>query len=422
LKKHRSPDNESATRGKSPADSNPSAAKGGGMAGKFESTPDVRLLGAQEFTGAGENARFPGAGAQDFRIYFAPEAHRAIHQHARETTSVEVGGVLVGHWGRDDDGPYVAVTDIIRCDAATSKSGEVTFTHEAWNVVNREMDTRFADLKIVGWYHTHPGFGVFLSERDRFIQEHFFGSPGQIAYVVDPLAETEGVFAWRGGKPALWPHFWIGDQICAAAAAEAETKNAPGRSPASAPQAAATPQERETFLSLASRAIMYLLVFLIGYLLADMRSGWERRMLVNGVVAHYGLWKAIRPGLGENLELAQSGLDSAAAAMKSLAADAEKAEGKEAEEKKKQWRELQMIVQNTRLLLGRIEDVYALSPEEEAVMAKAIADKLAELETAKKPASGGAKPVAKPAEKSKPAADKPASPQTKNTETKPAEK
>jgi hypothetical protein len=40
-------------------------------------------------------------------------------------------------------------------------------------------------------------------------------------------------------------------------------------------------------------------------------------------------------------------------------------------------------------VLGRIEEVYALSPEEEDVMRKMIADKLIELEAAKKPATDG---------------------------------
>ena len=43
---------------------------------------------------------------------------------------------------------------------------EVTFTHETWNKINAEMDSRFAHLAIVGWYHSHPDFGVFLSDRD----------------------------------------------------------------------------------------------------------------------------------------------------------------------------------------------------------------------------------------------------------------
>ena len=47
---------------------------------------------------------------------------------------------------------------------------------------------------IVGWYHTHPGFGIFLSNMDAFIHENFFSFPWEPAYVFDPQAETDGFF------------------------------------------------------------------------------------------------------------------------------------------------------------------------------------------------------------------------------------
>ena len=50
----------------------------------------------------------------------------------------------------------------------------------------------------MGWYHTHPDFGVFLSSHDLFIHRHFFGQPLQVAYVVDPIRQTRGFFQWRG--------------------------------------------------------------------------------------------------------------------------------------------------------------------------------------------------------------------------------
>ena len=108
--------------------------------------------------------------------------------------------------GRHDaSGPHAQASAYIRGEAASSKFAEVTFTHETWAHINEQMDTRYADLSVIGWYHSHPDFGIFLSERDRFIQEHFFAGPGQFAYVVDPVRKTEGVFVWKKGKPVLAP-------------------------------------------------------------------------------------------------------------------------------------------------------------------------------------------------------------------------
>lgn len=165
---------------------------------------------------------FPGGRNQEFRVFFAPEAHRQAHRHAEEDTSVEICGVLVGQWGADADGPFVAVDAVIRGQAAASKNVEVTFTHETWNRINHEMDSRFADRRIVGWYHTHPDFGIFLSSRDQFIQEHFFYDPGQIAHVIDPIRRIEGVFIWRNGSPSPIAHYWVGDQLRLGASASAD--------------------------------------------------------------------------------------------------------------------------------------------------------------------------------------------------------
>ena len=38
---------------------------------------------------------------------------------------------------------------------------------------NASLEREHPGLKIVGWYHTHPGFGVEFSEMDLFIQRIF---------------------------------------------------------------------------------------------------------------------------------------------------------------------------------------------------------------------------------------------------------
>jgi hypothetical protein len=94
----------------------------------------------------------------------------------------------------------------------------VTFTQDTWEHIYAVKDKKYASERIVGWYHSHPGFGIFLSEHDTFIHKNFFSSPGQIAWVYDPHSDEEGCFGWvderlerlsrvaildrRGGEPA----------------------------------------------------------------------------------------------------------------------------------------------------------------------------------------------------------------------------
>src|SRR3954447_8721170 len=92
---------------------------------------------------------FPVDPRSDFRLHISPAVRSGIQQHAKADTSVEICGVLIGNWHRDENGPYADVTDYIRCDSATSKSAEVTFTHESWAQINKEMDSRFQNARII---------------------------------------------------------------------------------------------------------------------------------------------------------------------------------------------------------------------------------------------------------------------------------
>lgn len=128
----------------------------------------------------------------------------AIERHALSDMSVELGGIVLGKECFDDETgePFVWITEAIEAKHYENTQASFTYTHDAWEEITRERDRRFPDLDIVGWYHTHPDFGVFLSSHDMFIQQHFFSQPLQVAYVVDPVRQTRGFFQWRDGQMA----------------------------------------------------------------------------------------------------------------------------------------------------------------------------------------------------------------------------
>jgi proteasome lid subunit RPN8/RPN11 len=120
-----------------------------------------------------------------------------IYRHIFGSADREVGGILVGRIAIDGGLPLV--TGAIPAISADEQRATLTFTQEAWAHVHRTLEREFPpDEQIVGWYHSHPGFGVFLSGHDLFIHKHFFSAPSQIAVVVDPQTQREGVFTWRG--------------------------------------------------------------------------------------------------------------------------------------------------------------------------------------------------------------------------------
>lgn len=124
------------------------------------------------------------------------EVVRQIRQHARSSSKAEVCGVLIGQ----DRDHRIDVAACIEGQNAEEAGAHVTFTQDTWEHIYAVKDQKYPEARIVGWYHSHPGFGVFLSDHDTFIHENFFSSPGQVAWVFDPQSDEEGCFGWVGGR------------------------------------------------------------------------------------------------------------------------------------------------------------------------------------------------------------------------------
>ena len=129
-------------------------------------------------------------------LRISSDVAREIRQHARSHNKTEVCGVLIGNEAE-------GVTSIEACIAganAAQGGTHVTFTQDTWEHIYKIKDRDYPDERIVGWYHSHPGFGVFLSEHDTFIHKNFFSSPQQVAWVYDPHSDEEGCFGWKGER------------------------------------------------------------------------------------------------------------------------------------------------------------------------------------------------------------------------------
>jgi proteasome lid subunit RPN8/RPN11 len=124
------------------------------------------------------------------------EVVRQMRQHARSQSKTEVCGVLIGSELKDT----VAIEALIPGLKAAQAGTHVTFTQDTWEHVYKIKDRDYPDQRIVGWYHSHPGFGVFLSDHDTFIHKNFFSAPLQVAWVYDPHSDEEGCFGWAGKR------------------------------------------------------------------------------------------------------------------------------------------------------------------------------------------------------------------------------
>lgn len=149
------------------------------------------------------------ANEKPLRVSFSRKAHANLVAHAKESVDAEVCGVLVGDVREENGATNVDVKAIIRGAAAREARAHVTFTHETWNHIHATLDKEYPDLQIVGWYHTHPGFGVEFSAMDRFIHENFFSGPTQVAYLTDPLSGEISLCTNADGGMQYATRFWV---------------------------------------------------------------------------------------------------------------------------------------------------------------------------------------------------------------------
>lgn len=132
----------------------------------------------------------------NFEIICPDDQMEKIEEHCFSETKIEVGGFLIGKISET----ATTVTQAVAAKHTVGQSTQLTFTHDSWNEIYAHMESLPSDEVLIGWYHSHPNFGVFLSEHDQFIQNNFFKSKGQITIVVDPVRGRRGWFTSVNGK------------------------------------------------------------------------------------------------------------------------------------------------------------------------------------------------------------------------------
>lgn len=162
---------------------------------------------------------------EDKNIYISQPVYKEIHKFTQNKTTNESGGMLIGNVIEEFGKTNIIVNGFIEAKHCEATPTTLKFTHETWEYVHKEMDKKFPGQKIVGWIHTHPNFGIFLSEYDKFIQENFFKEDYQIAYVVDPIQDIEGFYFWINGKIERCKGFYKFDKMGAKIESDIESKD-----------------------------------------------------------------------------------------------------------------------------------------------------------------------------------------------------
>lgn len=138
------------------------------------------------------------------QIYISSLALLKMLKHGRAGVPIEVMGLMLGDFVDDYT---VRVIDVF----AMPQSG----TGVSVEAVDPVFQTKMLDMlkmtgrqeMVVGWYHSHPGFGCWLSGVDMNTQQSFEQlNPRAVAVVVDPIQSVRGkvvIDAFRLINPQL---------------------------------------------------------------------------------------------------------------------------------------------------------------------------------------------------------------------------
>ncbi len=122
------------------------------------------------------------------KVFLSQSAYCLISLHSTSEMDDEVGGALVGLWcrDRDSDEQFVVVQHMLPARHTRQGSAYLTFTQDTIVQFHEDLEARHIGRRIVGWYHTHPRMGIFLSHYDTWLHNNFFPEPWQVALVVEP--------------------------------------------------------------------------------------------------------------------------------------------------------------------------------------------------------------------------------------------
>lgn len=117
----------------------------------------------------------------------------AMYEHAHCDILREQAGILCGEAYQDSSQLYLDVNSAVPVDTI-SNPVHFQFHERSWESVWKQCENK----AILGWYHTHPGFGIFLSPTDLRTQANYFAARWQITVVIDPISREFGIFDGKG--------------------------------------------------------------------------------------------------------------------------------------------------------------------------------------------------------------------------------
>lgn len=141
-----------------------------------------------------------------FLVFIEERCLEQMRSHAAINTRTEQAGILSGSAYLHGERAYFVKLEAAFPAETLAEPAYFRFCEDTWEKIWTAMPPT-ADL--LGWYHSHPGLGVFMSATDHRTQQRHFRAPWHIAVVLDPISGALRVFAGRSGKELPEDHVLV---------------------------------------------------------------------------------------------------------------------------------------------------------------------------------------------------------------------
>lgn len=143
-------------------------------------------------------------GSKRPRAYISSRAMKALMAHCEEQAKVglEALGFLSGSVFSWKGRTYTVVRDALTAPLEAT-AVHVRFDRTGFVGLFKQLDRLDYEYIIVGWYHSHPGYGCFMSGTDQQTQMAGFSERFHVALVVDPVKKQMMAFRMARGSKTL---------------------------------------------------------------------------------------------------------------------------------------------------------------------------------------------------------------------------
>lgn len=146
------------------------------------------------------------------KVFLAKRFIQKLHSFVSEENDIrsfqggvipEIGGFILGKFEDTGEGIAVYFERFVDIEPASNGLYQIEFGSDAWLKLDNARDLYKEDgYELMGWFHTHPGHGLFLSKPDLNIHTNLFKRSFQIAMVIDPISKNTdywemALFSWK---------------------------------------------------------------------------------------------------------------------------------------------------------------------------------------------------------------------------------